>query len=125
MAVTDPDNELALNTTSRDASEDGHEDSSDNDAASNLYPALAVIPQPLALPVPVSSSHSCQRSEVDNSKDSEQTADMAQVPPQQHRLNILDLPMDILKEITKEVSYRCDECGRRRIRLTSSDHPYK
>jgi hypothetical protein len=104
MAGTDPDNDLALSTTSRDASEDGHEDSSDSDAASNLYPTLAVIPpQPLALPVPVSSSHSCQRSEVDNS--SEQTADMAQVPPQQHRLNILDLPMDILKEITKEVSY--------------------
>jgi hypothetical protein len=125
MTETDLDDDLAISTTSLPVSEDERERSSDSDAASNFYSGMAVTALPAALPDHVSSPNSYQTSEVVDHTDSEQTAGITREPPQRRQLNLLDLPVDILREITKEVSYQCYEWDIGRTVLTSSDYPYK
>lgn len=104
MVETDLDDDLAFSMELRNLSEDDEGAMTSDGSSGSYHPALAEQPQH-ADHTAFSSSNS-QMTGLATPKSNAEKQEVSSEPRRRRRLNLLDLPVDILKEIVKEVSFR-------------------
>lgn len=104
MVETDLDDDLAFSMESRNLSEDD-EGAMASDGSSGSY-HLALAQQPQHADQTTFSSTGQMTAGSATPKSNAEKREVSSEAQGKRRLNLLDLPVDILKEIVKEVSFR-------------------